>query len=221
MSMRHAGPRRPHPSGAFDATRRRRACRHLPRASTATAIRSCSPTPGTPAVPASSSAAGRGPSRRPVPPSPGVTDIRTATPSRTTSWPRPSAEIARVLTVPLSVDAEGGYSTDPEAIATTIATVLDAGAVGVNLEDGSSGPDLLAAKIEVARRVAIEAGPRPLHQRPDGRLSSRSRPAGGRRRRDPRARGPLSRGRLRRPVRPGRLRLRTTSARSSPAPTCR
>ena len=68
------------------------------------------------------------------------------------------AEIARVLTVPLSVDAEGGYSTDPAAIATTITTLLDAGAVGVNLEDGSGGSDLLAAKIEVARGVAVRAG---------------------------------------------------------------
>lgn len=57
-------------------------------------------------------------------------------------------DIARVVRVPLTVDCEGGYSSDPAAVADTIAAVVDAGAVGINLEDGSSGPDLLCAKVE-------------------------------------------------------------------------
>lgn len=67
------------------------------------------------------------------------------------------AEIVRVLSVPLTVDIEGGYSTDPDAVGTFVATVIDAGAVGINLEDGAASPDLLCAKIAAARRAAERA----------------------------------------------------------------
>lgn len=56
--------------------------------------------------------------------------------------------IARVVDVPLSVDCEGGYSDDPAAVADTVRAVVDAGAVGINLEDGRAAPALLAKKIE-------------------------------------------------------------------------
>ena len=63
--------------------------------------------------------------------------------------------IARVIDVPLSVDLEAGYSDDPQAVAELVAALVDAGAVGINLEDASGTPDLLAAKIErVRQRVA-------------------------------------------------------------------
>ena len=68
------------------------------------------------------------------------------------------AEIARVVSVPLSVDIEGGYSSDPHVVGETVRTAVDAGAVGINLEDGSSSPDLLCRKIEVAHTVATQAG---------------------------------------------------------------
>ncbi len=68
------------------------------------------------------------------------------------------AEIARVISVPLSADVEGGYAEDPGAVGDTIAAVIDAGAVGVNLEDGGGPVDLLCAKIEVAKQVASRAG---------------------------------------------------------------
>lgn len=66
--------------------------------------------------------------------------------------------IARVISVPLSVDSEGGYSNDPGRVEETIRRIADAGAVGVNLEDGTSPPDLLCAKIEAAKRGASKAG---------------------------------------------------------------
>jgi 2-methylisocitrate lyase-like PEP mutase family enzyme len=68
------------------------------------------------------------------------------------------AEIARVLSVPLSVDCEGGYSADPKAVGETVAAVVGAGAVGINLEDGSASPDLLCAKIGAAKTAAARAG---------------------------------------------------------------
>ncbi|MBD8095452.1 isocitrate lyase/phosphoenolpyruvate mutase family protein [Pseudomonas fluorescens] len=66
--------------------------------------------------------------------------------------------IVRVIDVPLSVDIEGGYSDDPEHVGKLVRALIDAGAVGINLEDGSGSPELLARKIEVARRVADSAG---------------------------------------------------------------
>lgn len=69
------------------------------------------------------------------------------------------ARIARVVSVPLTVDAEGGYSTEPRAVAETIRVLVDAGAVGVNLEDGAvHPPDLLCAKISAAKEAAGRAG---------------------------------------------------------------
>lgn len=67
-------------------------------------------------------------------------------------------EIARVIQVPLTVDIEGGYASDPASVGETVARVIEAGAVGVNLEDGGSGPDVLAAKIEHAKRAGARLG---------------------------------------------------------------
>jgi 2-methylisocitrate lyase-like PEP mutase family enzyme len=62
--------------------------------------------------------------------------------------------MARVISVPLTADIEGGYSDDPRAVGETVKAVIDAGAVGINLEDGKGSPDLLCAKIEAARAAA-------------------------------------------------------------------
>jgi 2-methylisocitrate lyase-like PEP mutase family enzyme len=69
-----------------------------------------------------------------------------------------AAAIARVIRVPLTMDIEGGYSDDPEAVGKLAAALIDAGAVGINLEDGGGTPDLLCAKIARIRRVAGELG---------------------------------------------------------------
>jgi 2-methylisocitrate lyase-like PEP mutase family enzyme len=69
-----------------------------------------------------------------------------------------TAAIARVVRLPLTVDIEGGYSDDPREVGRLIAALIEAGAVGVNLEDGGGTPELLCAKIAEARRVASELG---------------------------------------------------------------
>jgi 2-methylisocitrate lyase-like PEP mutase family enzyme len=69
-----------------------------------------------------------------------------------------TASIARVLQVPLSVDVEGGYSDDPHAVGVVVERVIDAGAVGINLEDGGGDPAALCAKIEAARGAAARTG---------------------------------------------------------------
>ena len=66
--------------------------------------------------------------------------------------------IARAIRVPLTVDVEGGYSDDPAAVEETVARIVEAGAVGINIEDGSSAPDLLCLKIERAKLAGQHFG---------------------------------------------------------------
>jgi 2-methylisocitrate lyase-like PEP mutase family enzyme len=68
------------------------------------------------------------------------------------------AEIARAIRIPLSADIEGGYSDDPARAAENASAVIDAGAVGLNIEDGTAAPDLLCAKIEAVKKAASRAG---------------------------------------------------------------
>jgi 2-methylisocitrate lyase-like PEP mutase family enzyme len=67
-------------------------------------------------------------------------------------------EIARVVSVPVTADIEAGYTRDPQAAGDFATRVIDAGAVGVNIEDGQDPPDLLCAKIDRVRRAAARSG---------------------------------------------------------------
>jgi 2-methylisocitrate lyase-like PEP mutase family enzyme len=67
-------------------------------------------------------------------------------------------EIARVVGVPVTCDAEAGYSDDPGKVGETITALIGAGAVGINLEDGKAPHDLHLKKIEAARNAAERAG---------------------------------------------------------------
>jgi 2-methylisocitrate lyase-like PEP mutase family enzyme len=64
-----------------------------------------------------------------------------------------AANIARVLTVPLSVDFENGYSSDPQQVARNVLRLIEAGVAGINLEDGNDAPSLLADKIRAIRQL--------------------------------------------------------------------
>jgi 2-methylisocitrate lyase-like PEP mutase family enzyme len=66
-------------------------------------------------------------------------------------------EIARVVGVPITVDSEGGYSDKPAEVARNVALLIDAGASGINIEDGTTPPDLLCRKIEAVRAAAAAA----------------------------------------------------------------
>jgi 2-methylisocitrate lyase-like PEP mutase family enzyme len=68
------------------------------------------------------------------------------------------ATISRAIRVPLTIDVEGGYSDDPAAVEETVAKVVEAGAVGINIEDGGHAPDLLCLKIERALRAGNHFG---------------------------------------------------------------
>lgn len=72
--------------------------------------------------------------------------------------------IVRVVDLPVSVDIEAGYGPEPADVAATVTAMLDAGAIGVNLEDSQrpGGPlfdvDAQCARIEAAKVAASAAG---------------------------------------------------------------
>ena len=67
-------------------------------------------------------------------------------------------EIVRVVGVPVTADIEAGYTRDPRTAGEFASRIIDAGAVGVNIEDGHNTPDLLCAKIEQVRDSAMRSG---------------------------------------------------------------
>ena len=66
--------------------------------------------------------------------------------------------VAGATGLPVTVDVEGGYSDEPERVGELATALLQAGAVGINIEDGSKDPALLCAKIAAARAAAESAG---------------------------------------------------------------
>ncbi|MES2151855.1 MAG: isocitrate lyase/phosphoenolpyruvate mutase family protein [Pseudomonadota bacterium] len=66
--------------------------------------------------------------------------------------------IVRVLSVPLTVDMENGYSDDPKTVAANIMRLVDSGVAGINIEDGGDAPELLARKVEAIKNAAAKAG---------------------------------------------------------------
>jgi 2-methylisocitrate lyase-like PEP mutase family enzyme len=75
-----------------------------------------------------------------------------------------TARIARAVKVPVTADIEAGFGATPADVARSIADIISAGAVGVNLEDGTPGPvpirpvDEAVARIRAAREAASAAG---------------------------------------------------------------
>jgi 2-methylisocitrate lyase-like PEP mutase family enzyme len=65
-----------------------------------------------------------------------------------------SARIARAIDVPLTVDVEAGWGDGPGAVREVVRAVVEAGAVGVNVEDGSAAPEVLVEKIGALRELA-------------------------------------------------------------------
>ncbi|SOD64255.1 2-Methylisocitrate lyase, PEP mutase family [Streptomyces zhaozhouensis] len=65
------------------------------------------------------------------------------------------ARVASAVDVPVTADIESGFAADAAGVGETVARVLAAGAVGVNLEDGAyGGPDPLRPVEEAAERLA-------------------------------------------------------------------
>jgi 2-methylisocitrate lyase-like PEP mutase family enzyme len=60
--------------------------------------------------------------------------------------------------VPLSADIEGGFTDDLTELGEVIRGVIEAGAVGINLEDNTRDPALHARKVAAARKAADATG---------------------------------------------------------------
>ena len=75
------------------------------------------------------------------------------------------ARICAAVTVPVTADVEAGYGHDPEDVHHTTIGALEAGAVGINLEDGTGVPEhpladlaLQLEKIRAAKKAAYHHG---------------------------------------------------------------
>lgn len=65
--------------------------------------------------------------------------------------------IAETVDVPVSVDIEAGYGTTPNEVCETVRGVLDAGGVGINIEDALLDPSGLVEKIAAIRELCVGA----------------------------------------------------------------
>jgi len=61
--------------------------------------------------------------------------------------------ITKVVEIPVSLDVEAGYSKTPEGVGETIALVIQAGAIGINLEDQIIGGEGLYSIEEQCERI--------------------------------------------------------------------
>ena len=75
------------------------------------------------------------------------------------------ARIAKAVKIPVTADVEAGYGDRPEDAARTAREVIEAGAVGMNLEDGTEDPahplvelPLQLEKIRAVREAALKSG---------------------------------------------------------------
>jgi 2-methylisocitrate lyase-like PEP mutase family enzyme len=73
--------------------------------------------------------------------------------------------IARSVDVPVTADIEGGYGRTADEVFLTVEAVISAGAIGVNLEDGTGDPDEplrnlpeQVERVRAAREAASSAG---------------------------------------------------------------
>lgn len=69
-----------------------------------------------------------------------------------------ASRMMRVVNVPLTLDIENGYSDDPNEVAAIVLRLASLGVAGINIEDGSDKPSLLAAKIEAIRKALSSVG---------------------------------------------------------------
>ena len=84
--------------------------------------------------------------------------------------------ICRVVAVPVTVDIERGFGADAAEVARNAAAVIDAGGIGVNIEDGvdpatsALRPAHIAAERIAAIRAVANTGSPGVHQRAHRRL---------------------------------------------------
>lgn len=98
-----------------------------------------------------------------------------------------TARVVRAAGVPVTADIEAGYGATPDRLAASVADILRAGAVGINLEDGQPQAgfalrslDDAVARIGAARAAGAAAGvPLVLNARTDLYLAAAAGATGG------------------------------------------
>lgn len=88
------------------------------------------------------------------------------------------SRVAAAVSVPVTADIEGGFGADPAGVAETVAGVLAAGAVGINIEDGDRAPadhaERLAAPAPPPRRRGSRSTSTPAWTRTSSASGSRA-----------------------------------------------
>ncbi len=49
---------------------------------------------------------------------------------------QPASRFVRVTSLPVSIDVEAGYGDSPDEVGDNVRTLIEAGAIGINQEDG-------------------------------------------------------------------------------------
>lgn len=68
------------------------------------------------------------------------------------------AAVVGAVQVPVSADLEGGYAETAAGVSETVRGVVQAGAVGINLEDGPRSPEETGRRVAAARVAADDEG---------------------------------------------------------------
>ncbi|MET4062150.1 2-methylisocitrate lyase-like PEP mutase family enzyme [Arthrobacter sp. UYP6] len=68
------------------------------------------------------------------------------------------ARIVEAVNLPVTADIEDGYADSSKGVSLTVTEVLNAGAVGINIEDGNTDPGSFSEKIAAARQAASHVG---------------------------------------------------------------
>ena len=85
--------------------------------------------------------------------------------------------IALAVSIPVTADLEEGFGETPEDVAETAAQAAEAGAVGLNIEDGTHPPERLAARITaISARMKRDDTPLFINARIDAFLRGHATP---------------------------------------------
>jgi 2-methylisocitrate lyase-like PEP mutase family enzyme len=69
-----------------------------------------------------------------------------------------AGEIVRAVKVPVSIDFEAGYADKPSAVVENLKPIVAAGISGINIEDGTDEPSVLAKKIAAIKKMVSSEG---------------------------------------------------------------
>ncbi len=66
--------------------------------------------------------------------------------------------IVDAVRVPVTVDVEAGYADDPSVVVERLKPIIHAGIAGINIEDGSDPPSVLAMKVYAIKQSIVSMG---------------------------------------------------------------